>query len=652
MAERGGGRDSRWETANLYGHDAMRPPATWLTELTEASVVKILSGRGGTGFFVAPETIITCAHVVTTGKTVTAENVIVADRHGSQLTGSVEAMPSQYGRGNLWAYPDLCVIRLLRPLEDQPVVPLGETSGDPEVYLTGFTDVYENSRPGTVGARFSGSQGLVDGTARRIIGCSVPDGLSGGPVVDRAEGVVCGMVKATGARGTNEGLAIPAGAIKQYFSDIWEWNRQFGDPGGQWRALRNALRDGADSRHYWLTETEWRALTEAAGRLDYQNRKFSQLWRAVVGPHVPQLDRPLIKVEDLLEELSDRPGDGKLDPLVKLFEIFANPFDGDLESSLKGHAENIAARCGQSMALTEYRRQQTRHDRPVIVIRLEPAPEMEKEEVNLTAWAYDYWNAPQRQVSSELEYGPHSVENVKDAILQVLHREVGEPPTMIQLVLPDHMLDEEVEKWPLDGFPLGIRYPVVVRFTEWPGESGGNGKKVESPFASTRERPWRGRFESLRMPSGSSWSAHWTDCSSTRSETGLYGMLNSGERPPLIAMTAWHDGDPVPIPVQVARKAGVPVIIWRHNACKVRNLAVCNGARETCAGSIFRQEMIKNLSGVSFGKLPEEIQRVRAKAAENEDPELGLGVALLWDEPERIPWADPPPSQVPTPAAL
>jgi hypothetical protein len=442
------------------------------------------------------------------------------------------------------------------------------------------------------------------------------------------------------------GLVIPVGAIKDAFPDDWEWNQLHADASGRWKALRKALYDGIDAGHYGLTNSEWGNLADAVKRLDYEN-KLMDLWRDVVGSHPAPPERPLDQLNDLVYDLYDRPLQDGLDPLIKLFVVLAGRFGGDYEIKLERHAEDFAARNGQAAALANYRNRHVKRSRPVIVIRMEPS--REPGEVSLTAWAYDYWDAAHRQVSNDEEYGPHSVAEVKEAILEVLNREIKGQPTMIELALPDHMLDEAIEKWPLGQFSLGIRHPLVVRFAEWPGQREGDKKRRdEARRTEAQMRSWKGRFESLSMPTTpSSWAAHWVDCASIRTAEQLYGMLNGPGRPPFIAMTAWPDSGSVPMPVDVARLGGTPVIVWRHKACPLRDPSACNGAVGACPASAFREKVIENLSGATFGELPERIQGMRANAAAVGDQELGLGVAILWDEPDHVPWTESSPYRAP-----
>jgi hypothetical protein len=460
-------------------------------------------------------------------------------------------------------------------------------------------------------------------------------------VLDLERGVVCAVAKTRRKRNAEMGgLAIPAAAISDELHDVWEENQAMADLDGQWEALQGALRVGINPSHHGLTDIEWKDLTEAATTLGYRGTDLSLLWRKVVGPQISRPQEPFETMDDVIADLGklderELPG---LDLLIKLFELLADRFGSDPNIDLRGHASKAAARNGQTAELEEYRAERVDRDRPVVVIRLKPDDLNPKDEVTLSAWSYEAWNGPPTLVTRDQDVGPYPLGRVKDTVLKVLGRVIGAWPTVIQLVLPDHMLDEAVENWKLTRFPVGIEHPVIVRFAQWPDDED------EARQAQERMLAWKDGFESLRMPADpAAWEAHWVDCADQRTPTQLYAMLNSVDRPPFIAMTAWHKGDPLPMPVDIARLAGVPVVVWRHRPCS--SCALPADAERVCPGALFRANATKYLSGAPFGSLPEKIWNVRKDAAEGRDTDLG--VTILWDEPGRLPWNDPLPIQSP-----
>lgn len=249
-------------------------PAEVLVPLVDEATVRIHgAGPGrplyGSGFFVAPGWVLTCAHVACrtpwgegarpaggeaaesgaeSGAEAAAESVeeaaAVATRPGARrarrvvvgwgdrmLLGVVEwAQPDEDdGRGS-WAAPDLALVRLLDAV-DHPCVWLTERT--PKAYSTsrvaffGYTEPYPEPYPepctppgageeagGEAPAAYESYSGMC--TISGQLGGGVlklgnedemPYGVSGGPVVDLARGEVVGLVKAR-RKGRDGGLAV------------------------------------------------------------------------------------------------------------------------------------------------------------------------------------------------------------------------------------------------------------------------------------------------------------------------------------------------------------------------------------------------------------------------------------------------------------
>lgn len=205
------------------------------------------SGGGflGSGFFVAPSWVLTCAHVATAGEGREVDVVFKADRRSAETTVEgtvVAALPDSRtaarrpGPAAGWPAPDLALIRLLRPVEHPCVYvterPSGMFGGGSVLY-TGWTD-------GGAGqlTRFSGRCQVMgtfgdwaeDDEQMRLDGDRMYPGLSGGPVVDLARGEVVGVLKsrADGATGgTSIGverlrtLPVPPGLIGAEADDAY-----------------------------------------------------------------------------------------------------------------------------------------------------------------------------------------------------------------------------------------------------------------------------------------------------------------------------------------------------------------------------------------------------------------------------------------------
>ncbi|WP_329063542.1 VMAP-C domain-containing protein [Streptomyces sp. NBC_01429] len=180
----------------------------------------------GSGFFIAPSWVLTCAHVAMQGE---GRDVAVVFESGPEsgltsVAGTVVAAlpeaprepgadPMAAPRGS-WPAPDLALIRLGRPV-DHACVYVAERPapffGGGQVLYTGWTEVGGRIK------RLTGRctvQGTVGGWAdpdeqMRLGGDVLPPGVSGGPTVDLTRGEVVGVLKSQlvgGMGGTSIGI--------------------------------------------------------------------------------------------------------------------------------------------------------------------------------------------------------------------------------------------------------------------------------------------------------------------------------------------------------------------------------------------------------------------------------------------------------------
>ncbi|MGW4882431.1 VMAP-C domain-containing protein [Streptomyces sp. NPDC004262] len=212
MTERhDGGASGGWDPA----HHALR-------ELVMAATVRIhRTGVGyapeesgaflGSGFFIAPNWVLTCAHVIHGGE---GGEVTVVYQAGPfeeprAVPGQVAATLPDHLDGPVrggWPAPDLALVRLREPVDhdcvyvsERPaphfaegrVFYAGWTSyqGRPEI-LDGFLTVR-----GTIGGWSAGAQ-------MRLGENDLPPGVSGGPVIDPVRGEVVGVLKSRADHGT------------------------------------------------------------------------------------------------------------------------------------------------------------------------------------------------------------------------------------------------------------------------------------------------------------------------------------------------------------------------------------------------------------------------------------------------------------------
>jgi len=208
---------------------------TTLDELLEQSTVKLnIPGKAGwgTGFFVAPGKILTCAHVV-------------KDAGGQpvQVNWANQPVTLEATVTGVFSDPyDLALLELKQPISGHPCVYLDNTpktdraiqSGD-ELYTYGYPDDFSNGAPVT---------GLCEGVTGdqppviKFKAGQVRPGLSGSPLLNRRTQKVCGIVKFTRDRSDDlGGGAIPVSAIFSKFNELVEQQTKFHKKDLRWENL-------------------------------------------------------------------------------------------------------------------------------------------------------------------------------------------------------------------------------------------------------------------------------------------------------------------------------------------------------------------------------------------------------------------------------
>lgn len=220
------------------GLDEAADPAEILTPLVSAATVRVHGSEPGyplrgSGFFVAPNWVLTCAHVALAGQEPAgcqagggaggelggqasgqaggqAGRKVSVGYGDRMLSGVVEwAEPAGHSGGGRWPSPDLALIRLLDSV-DHPCVWLTERTA--KGYTTNqvayFGHIPMDGEVVAYNGRCSISGQLGSGGLLKLGNeDEMPHGVSGGPVVDLVRGEVIGVLKAR-RTGQDGGLAI------------------------------------------------------------------------------------------------------------------------------------------------------------------------------------------------------------------------------------------------------------------------------------------------------------------------------------------------------------------------------------------------------------------------------------------------------------
>lgn len=212
-----------------------------ITELVRSATVVIADGSEplGSGFFVAPGRVLTCAHVVNRPAVSVWWNGVV---RRAEVLSRAPAAPEA---DNRFAAPDTAVLAVAGFDAHHPVVPLGRVDPElnDEMFVFGMTKVRTGKpeRDGSV-LRYSGRIGDQD-ELFKLVGGQIAKGQSGGPVLNLRTREVCGMTK-QGRPEQNGGYAIPiADALASWAGeDLWAANQACHDGGmPAWRRAQSGF---------------------------------------------------------------------------------------------------------------------------------------------------------------------------------------------------------------------------------------------------------------------------------------------------------------------------------------------------------------------------------------------------------------------------
>lgn len=205
-----------------------------LRVLTEQNVVGIWAGESfcGTGFLVAPDTALTCAHVVAGWEKCALTATVEGRRVAIEV---VRLVPEVKGEGSTYGFPDLAEVRLSEPAHAAQGVWLG--SAGPRqaasVSVHGFSGhtLEPGVQPDTLYLTVAGRSGRFV----RLQWDQVVQGFSGGPVLDTTTGRVCGVLKASRhEKDVSGGWLIPVDAVEDCSPGLLERNRAAHRPGTVW----------------------------------------------------------------------------------------------------------------------------------------------------------------------------------------------------------------------------------------------------------------------------------------------------------------------------------------------------------------------------------------------------------------------------------
>ena len=182
-----------------------------------------IPGESGTGFFVAPGLILTCAHVVGNIKS-DRISVTIQWRDYKDIAKILYLLPAPY--------PDLALLELENTPSTHPCVFLHEeVRTNDNLYSYGYPKLYSGDPSTFVVEGVSDSPRLI----KFKLG-QVREGFSGAPVLNQRTGGVCGVMKLTlGENTLIGGRAVPTSIVLDRFPELVALQRAFHLKDNRWK---------------------------------------------------------------------------------------------------------------------------------------------------------------------------------------------------------------------------------------------------------------------------------------------------------------------------------------------------------------------------------------------------------------------------------
>ncbi|WP_329222639.1 trypsin-like peptidase domain-containing protein [Streptomyces microflavus] len=604
----------------------------------------------GTGFFVAPGFIVSCAHVAGTEAGLRAR----VRWSGQDYEAVVRAAsPDTVGPGGmLYPFPDLAVVELIDPPDGHPCVWLDMARPEQGSALTavGFADTLEAhvAAPRRVMLTSGGRTAQAGGQLLELVAGEINPGLSGGPVLDHAGAGVCAVVKATRLEDTTMGgFAVPVEALRlidpEVYRTVIERHDRFHRADSRWHMLSDRVEqdrlgevscERADDRDFLGLLSELPDASDTGGA-------HPAAFLAAAAPGTPLPEQPLLTRRDVYTELTAllAPPPGELPhELVYCADLargLSRPPAGpsDKATELRDRVLLAAGRLELGDAVRSRLAGDGVPVRRPSVIGLVRHSLRDRSLYHVMVWRY----RPPRDIApGEQESAAVPLREALVLLSGMLARQIdlmGDSPTrrgLIELILPREAVDEDFAAWKLwpdiAYWSLGRKYDLVVRPLE----------RHEAPrLRAAWEERWR-HLEGKRVG-----EALVCVCGRDRqSQAALDATFNNDPALAALSLAGSPRRSPVADAYTVALTSGVPMMLWRRDSAPgppSGGRACGIPGREACPHSEFLTQARGSLSDTLREDVPDRICELRNAAemeAEGGD-HIGEQVVLLWDDPSR-----------------
>jgi hypothetical protein len=604
-----------------------------LRELADECLVRVGADlenapiASGSGVWIAPGIVLTCAHVVPDGAKGTAE---VGWNERIYLGTVIEHVPNPQ-RINLWPSPDIALIRVREAL-DHPCVWLSEAMPGEQLVALGHSDpLREGLLPASIDVDRGGVQLVSKGRYWQLKSNEITKGMSGGPVLDVGSGAVCGVTTATiGVGADRGGYVVPIESLRllnvALRKEILEAHDRFHGADHRWTSLRAELDGRPTFGRIPLTaveETQLLALLAdfpqaSAPELSALLLDSSQSERVV--KQSPTALRDVAYA--LLDHLGDS-ADSTMPILRMVHRLVGTDTSAGVEQDLYDWATAVAGRVGAIAELQTIRKQEAVSvpNGGLVSIEIVPgAAQIDQYRLTVSIERRQHRRHPMYQNKNpEL-----SIEQVREVVCDQLRiaLDLLEGNAEIEFVVPIELFNEPFDELaPMQEWTnVGRQFRVVLR-------------DFDRRRSRATHHQWQHRWQRWLQPTR---DVRWIACdedltagefaAELEQHSDIAGVLLA--RPP---DTSTQAGEML----KVALDAGIPVAVWRRAPCSDHD-AFPEG--DDCPGKRFQVTVDPLMRAEHSAELPESVRQLRIKMAGREPDPTDLecrGIVLLFDDPAR-----------------
>jgi vWA-MoxR associated protein C-terminal domain len=263
-----------------------------------------------------------------------------------------------------------------------------------------------------------------------------------------------------------------------------------------------------------------------------------------------------------------------------------------------------------------------------LVVKLDPYVPRPEDGYRLSMWLY---REKTTQEQRYVEDSPLSLDAIRGEVIRKLSeliRVLWKPATVteidLEFFLPRDLLNYPVEDWAgtEDYVTLGMQFVVVVR----------DGDRFNNPILwPPWQQKWTHVADSGSRPGGP--LSRWITCMDEPCRSGeLYPSLLDDELVSSLGLTFPPHPGARRFELVEALNAGTPIAVWPRGRCAH---PVPASAADACQGVTFMEGLRQELAGRGLADLPGLVRKLRRERAAHGESSPGL--ALLWDNPDRLP---------------